>query len=314
MARRRDGSPARARCRRVRQQRQLYELASSSSSSSRLVEGQRHDQRRGLDVRRAHLPAVGLEPEGPGLTLNYQAVGSGAGVTALRSRAPSTSPASDPALRPTTRSPARRRRAARRSRSRSSSARSPSPTTSPGVKSGPQARRQDDRRHLPRQGQEVERPRDRRRRTRARACPSTTITVVHRSDSSGTTKGFTQFLADYSPEWKSRPGRRQGRQVADRHRRQGQRRRRRGGQADRRRRRLRRAGLRAAEQLHLRGGEEQERQVRRADARVHLGRRRRPRVPADLAHHGHQLAEPDRLPDRLADVPRSSTRTSARPG
>jgi phosphate transport system substrate-binding protein len=36
--------------------------------------------------------------------------------------------------------------------------------------------------------------------------PSTTITVVHRSDSSGTTKGFTQFLAAYSPAWKSGPG------------------------------------------------------------------------------------------------------------
>ncbi len=31
--------------------------------------------------------------------------------------------------------------------------------------------------------------------------PSSTITVVHRSDSSGTTKGFTTFLAAYSPEW-----------------------------------------------------------------------------------------------------------------
>jgi phosphate transport system substrate-binding protein len=36
--------------------------------------------------------------------------------------------------------------------------------------------------------------------------PSTKITVVHRSDSSGTTKGFTQFLANYSPAWKSGPG------------------------------------------------------------------------------------------------------------
>lgn len=36
--------------------------------------------------------------------------------------------------------------------------------------------------------------------------PSTKITVVHRSDSSGTTKGFTQFLANYSPEWKDGPG------------------------------------------------------------------------------------------------------------
>ncbi len=36
--------------------------------------------------------------------------------------------------------------------------------------------------------------------------PSTNITVVHRSDSSGTTKGFTTFLAAYSPEWKSKVG------------------------------------------------------------------------------------------------------------
>jgi phosphate transport system substrate-binding protein len=36
--------------------------------------------------------------------------------------------------------------------------------------------------------------------------PSKDITVCHRSDESGTTKNFTQFLADYSPEWKSGPG------------------------------------------------------------------------------------------------------------
>jgi phosphate transport system substrate-binding protein len=36
--------------------------------------------------------------------------------------------------------------------------------------------------------------------------PSTKITVVHRSDSSGTTKGFTQFLANYSADWKGGPG------------------------------------------------------------------------------------------------------------
>lgn len=38
------------------------------------------------------------------------------------------------------------------------------------------------------------------------ALPSTAITVVHRSDSSGTTKGFAGFLADYSPQWKSQVG------------------------------------------------------------------------------------------------------------
>jgi phosphate transport system substrate-binding protein len=36
--------------------------------------------------------------------------------------------------------------------------------------------------------------------------PDKDITVCHRSDESGTTKNFTQFLADYSDEWKSGPG------------------------------------------------------------------------------------------------------------
>jgi phosphate transport system substrate-binding protein len=36
--------------------------------------------------------------------------------------------------------------------------------------------------------------------------PDKDITVCHRSDESGTTKNFTQFLADYSPAWESGPG------------------------------------------------------------------------------------------------------------
>jgi phosphate transport system substrate-binding protein len=36
--------------------------------------------------------------------------------------------------------------------------------------------------------------------------PGGTITVCHRSDESGTTKNFTEFLADFSPAWKSGPG------------------------------------------------------------------------------------------------------------
>jgi phosphate transport system substrate-binding protein len=36
--------------------------------------------------------------------------------------------------------------------------------------------------------------------------PSDSITVCHRSDESGTTKNFTEFLAAYSPAWKSGPG------------------------------------------------------------------------------------------------------------
>ncbi|MEA2145058.1 MAG: phosphate transport system substrate-binding protein, partial [Solirubrobacteraceae bacterium] len=36
--------------------------------------------------------------------------------------------------------------------------------------------------------------------------PSSAITVVHRSDSSGTTKGFTTFLSDYSQTWTAAAG------------------------------------------------------------------------------------------------------------
>jgi len=36
--------------------------------------------------------------------------------------------------------------------------------------------------------------------------PSTAITVVHRSDSSGTTKAFATFLSDYSPAWTAAAG------------------------------------------------------------------------------------------------------------
>jgi phosphate transport system substrate-binding protein len=36
--------------------------------------------------------------------------------------------------------------------------------------------------------------------------PSTAITVIHRSDSSGTTAGFTAFLSATDPEWKSKVG------------------------------------------------------------------------------------------------------------
>ncbi len=41
--------------------------------------------------------------------------------------------------------------------------------------------------------------------------PSTPITIVHRSDSSGTTAGFTGFLSDVSPEFKSKVG--EGKEV-----------------------------------------------------------------------------------------------------
>jgi phosphate transport system substrate-binding protein len=36
--------------------------------------------------------------------------------------------------------------------------------------------------------------------------PGSSISICHRSDDSGTTKNFTQFLADYSPAWANGPG------------------------------------------------------------------------------------------------------------
>src|SRR6185295_9182226 len=36
--------------------------------------------------------------------------------------------------------------------------------------------------------------------------PASNVTVCHRSDESGTTKNFTEFLAGYSAAWKSGPG------------------------------------------------------------------------------------------------------------
>ena len=51
----------------------------------------------------------------------------------------------------------------------------------------------------------MERPGDRVAEL-GRALPDADITVCHRSDESGTTKNFTQFLADYSPAWEKGPG------------------------------------------------------------------------------------------------------------
>ena len=145
-----------------------------------------------------------------------------------------------------------------------------------GRQDGPQARRRDDRRHLPRQGQEVERPGDRQAEPGRRPCPtrrsrSPPLRLVGHDQGLHAVPGRLQPRVEERPgvdktvKWPTGTGAKGNDGVAG------------GRQADRRRGRLRRAGLRAAEQLHLRSGEEQVRQVRRADARVHLGRRRRPR-------------------------------------
>ena len=86
--------------------------------------------------------------------------------------------------------------------------------------------------------------------------PSTAITVVHRSDSSGTTDGFTTYLSDVSPTWDSTIG--AGKDVkwpvgtgAAKN----------SGVAAAVKQTtgrgwLRRAGVRARERLHVRGGQE----------------------------------------------------------
>ena len=128
-----------ARCRRVRRARALGAAACGSSNNDNELEllrrldlereeGERHRQRRRLDLRRSRLPAVGLEPQGPG---------HHAELPARSARAPASPQlaagtvdfarlrsAADAATT------ARRSRRARPSRSPSSSGPSRSPTTS----------------------------------------------------------------------------------------------------------------------------------------------------------------------------------------
>ena len=182
-----------------------------------------------------------------------------------------------------------------------------------GRRQGPQARRRDDRRHLPRQDHEVERPGDRPGRTRREAARAPTSRSATAPTSRARPSASPTFLAAYSHGVEERPRRRQDGQVADGHRRQGQRRRRRLRQAERRRGRLRRAGLRAREQLHVRDREEQVRQLRRADAGVDLGGRRRPDGPGRPALQRDRRARRPGLPDRRRARSCSSTRTCARP-
>ena len=70
--------------------------------------------------------------------------------------------------------------------------------------------------------------------------PSKSITVVHRSDGSGTTYNFTDYLSHVSGTWKIAGRHGHGGQLADRRGRAAQLRRRRRRQADSRRDRLRR--------------------------------------------------------------------------
>ncbi|HWJ50683.1 MAG TPA: phosphate ABC transporter substrate-binding protein PstS [Solirubrobacteraceae bacterium] len=143
-----------------------------------------------------------------GLTVNYQSVGSGAGITALESKIVDFG-ASDPPLKPA---------------DEASIAKNGSPAVEipmflgaitvsynlPGVKSG-----------LKLDGKtlgdiflgKVKTWNDAEIKALnpGVSLPSTAITIIHRSDSSGTTAGFTGFLAAVDPEFKSKVG--EGKEV-----------------------------------------------------------------------------------------------------
>ncbi len=137
------------------------------------------------------------------LTVNYQAVGSGAGITSLESKTVDFG-ASDPPLKP----------ADEEAIAKNGSAAVQIPmflgaiTVSynlPGVKSG-----------IKLDGKTISDIYLGKVKTwndaeiaalnPGLALPSTAITVIHRSDSSGTTAGFTAFLAASDPEFKSKVG------------------------------------------------------------------------------------------------------------
>ena len=88
--------------------------------------------------------------------------------------------------------------------------------------------------------------------------------MVHRSDGSGTSYIFTDYLSKVSPDWKEKVGKATSVNWPVGPGRQGQRGRDPAGEADRRRDRLRRADLRAVQQPAVRDGQERRGRVRRA--------------------------------------------------
>ena len=128
--------------------------------------------------------------------------------------------------------------------------------------------------------------------------PSDAITVVRRSDGSGTTFVWTDYLSKVNAEWKSKVGVRHGGRMAGGRWRQGQRRRRRQCQPDQEFDRLCRIRLRQAEQADLRAvinkaGKSCSRPLRRS----------RPPPPTPTGPGSRTIRHPDRPAGRslLAD-------------
>ncbi len=116
--------------------------------------------------------------------------------------------------------------------------------------------------------------------------PPSAIVVVHRSDGSGTTFVFTDYLSKVSADWKSKVGANYRRRMAGRPRRQGQRRRRQQRCADQGLDRLRRIRLCQAEQADVLQADQPGRQDCCSDVRsVH-----RFAANADWARHARASA------------------------
>ena len=303
---------ARARRRRVRQQQRQQHRARPAARARRR---RRHRQRRRLDVRRARSTSSGARAQGPGPD------GQLPGRRLRRRHRRSSPPGTVDFARQRPAAEARGRVAAAKKGDAGpdpdrSSARSPSPTTSAASKKGlkldgatiadiflGKIKKWNDPAIA-----KLEPGRQPARARRSRSSTAPTSRARRRASPS--------FLADYSPEWKSKVGAdktvkwptgtgakgNDGVAAAVK-------------QTD--------GAIGYVEQAYAlqnnftyRRGEEQVRQVRRADAR------RRRRRPARASRSRRTCGFSDRstrpsaggLPDRLADVHRSSTRTCARPG
>ena len=127
--------------------------------------------------------------------------------------------------------------------------------------------------------------------------PSADIVVVHRSDGSGTSFVFTDYLSHVSADWKARPGHQQEPAVAGGPGRPGQRGRLAAGQAEQELDRLRGAGLHAAEQPAGGAGEEQVGRLRDAEHGLDVAGGVGRDDSGGLPHEHRRLADEGCVPD-----------------
>jgi phosphate transport system substrate-binding protein len=177
----------------------FFPLALAATVLARVRVGRRHHR------RRRHLPLPDLSQVGrrykkpTGNGMNYQSIGSGGGIKQITAKTVDFG-ASDMPMK---------------AEDLQKNGLIQFPAIMGGVVPVVQARgrearraqvhRRAARRHLPRQGREVERPGDREAEPGVKL-PGDDITVVHRSDGSGTTFLWTNYLSKVSPEFKAPVG------------------------------------------------------------------------------------------------------------